>query len=315
MKKFLKSLLLFIFFAAFMYLLLLFLWGNDHLPQKIRPNLNYRIGSYGNMFSRLKEVKNTKNVDILFLGSSHTYRGFDTRIFEQEGLKVFNLGSSSQTPIQTNLLLDRYLDGLNPKMIIYDVYPGTLVSDGVESSVDIIANDKNDFRSIIMALKINNIKTYNTLIYAFIRDIFNLNSSFKESKYNAKRNDTYIKGGYVEKKIKCFKYVEYRQTQWNLNKKQLNNFKNIVSKIKKRNIKLILIYAPITSNKYNSYKNNAQIDSIMNNYAEYYNFNEILNLNDSLYFFDSHHLNQNGVDIFNKKIIEILSLKNNPIFQ
>jgi len=308
MKKFLKSLLFFTLFVTFTYSFLLFLWGNDRVPKKYKPNINYRIGSYGHMYSRLQEVKNTKNIDILFLGSSHSYRGFDTRIFEQKGLKVFNLGSSAQTPIQTNLLINRYLNELNPKMIIYDVYPGTLVGDGVESSLDIIANDRNDLQSIIMALKINNIKTYNTIIYAFIRDLFNLNSSFKEPKYRKKRNDTYIKGGYVEKEIKYFKYIEYSQRQWNLNKKQLNNFENIILKIKEKNIRLVLVYIPITPSKYSSYENNAQIDSVMNSYAEYYNFNEILNLNDSLHFFDSHHLNQKGVNIFNKKIIEILNL-------
>lgn len=43
------------------------------------------------------------------------------------------------------------------------------------------------------------------------------------------------------------------------------------------------------------------------NYGNYYNFNEILDLNDSLYFFDKFHLNQKGVEIFDRKLIKILS--------
>jgi hypothetical protein len=39
------------------------------------------------MYSRLSEIKNYKDIDILFLGSSHTYRGFDTRIFLDSGYK------------------------------------------------------------------------------------------------------------------------------------------------------------------------------------------------------------------------------------
>jgi len=78
-------------------------------------------------------------VDILFLGSSHSYRGFNPQYFS--GYKTFNLGSSAQTPIQTNLLLKRYLHQLNPKTIVYEVYPISLSIDGVESSSDIIAND------------------------------------------------------------------------------------------------------------------------------------------------------------------------------
>ena len=45
----------------------------------------------------------------------------------------------------------------------------------------------------------------------------------------------------------------------------------------------------------------------MRQYSEYYNFNEIITLNDTLYFYDSHHLNQDGVNIFNKKLIELLN--------
>lgn len=37
---------------------------------------------------------------------------------------------------------------------------------------------------------------------------------------------------------------------------------------------------------------------------------EIMNLNDSLYFYDSHHLNQIGVELFNEKLINILKEDN-----
>ena len=83
------------------------------------------------MFTRLKEVKTVKNVDILFLGSSHTYRGFDTSIFHDCGYSAFNLGSSSQTPIQTLTLANRYLKQLNPKLVVLEVYPGNFTGDGV----------------------------------------------------------------------------------------------------------------------------------------------------------------------------------------
>ena len=90
------------------------------------------------MLTRLNEVKNIKNIDILFLGSSHTYRGFDTRVFKKNGYNSFNLGSSSQSPIQTLTLTKRYLNQLNPKLIVYEVYPTTFTIDGIESSLDII---------------------------------------------------------------------------------------------------------------------------------------------------------------------------------
>ncbi|MFT3904611.1 MAG: hypothetical protein QM727_15675 [Niabella sp.] len=306
MRKFFKSILLFAMVVLIVYPFLIFLAGYFPIPQALKPNLSYRIVSSGYMFTRIKEAKQlNSNLDILFLGSSHSYRGFDPRNFR--GKNTFNLGSSSQTPIQTKILLERYLSSLKPKMVIYEVYPGSLSMDGVESSLDLIANDKNDFKSIKMAFELNNIKIYNTLIYAGIEDIFNINKNnvgpIKQGK------DTYISGGFVESEIRYYKFATPSTQEWNLKEKQLKVFNECIELLKKRNIKTILVYAPITAGLYNSYKNNDFVDSIFSSYQlEYLNFNKLIKLNDSLHFYDAHHLNQNGVELFNKKLIEILNL-------
>jgi hypothetical protein len=260
------------------------------------------------MYSRLSEIKKWGKVDILFLGSSHAYRGFDTRIFSKNGYKTFNLGSSAQSPAQTKVLLNRYLESLNPKLVIYEVYPDTFTIDGVESSLDIIANDKNDFNSLKMALEINNIKTYNTLIYGFTRDLLGLNESFFEPV--VKGNDKYVTGGFVEKEIRFYKPQKFEEKEIILNDYQLKIFSEIVEMLNNNNIELILVYAPIPKVNYNSYRNTNYFDKKMKGYSTYFNFNEIITLNDSLHFYDSHHLNQDGVEIFNKELIELLNENN-----
>jgi hypothetical protein len=304
MKKFISSSLFFLLFTSLFYLIFIFAWGG-YLPSIFKPNINYRIGSGGHMFSRLSEVENHKDVDILFLGASHDIRGFDTRIFLDNGYKSFNLGSSAQTPVQTKVLLKRYLESLNPELVIYEVYPFTFAIDGVESSLDIIANDANDSHSLKMALQINNIKTYNTLVYGVIRDLLGLNKSFSEN--IIKGNDKYISGGYVEKEIGFYQPKEFKKKEILLRDYQIESFSEIVKMVKNNNIELILVYAPIPMVNYNSYSNNHYFDSIMKSYSEYYNFNKMSTLNDSLHFYDSDHLNQNGVKIFNKKLIELLN--------
>jgi hypothetical protein len=295
--------LLFIPFSIVVYLLLIICWGN-YIPDEYKKNLNYEIGSYGHMYSRLQNIKDVNDVDILFLGSSHAYRGFDPRIFKQYGLNTFNLGSSSQTPIQTEILLRRYLDEINPKLIIYEVYPATFLSDGVESSLDIIANDRNDFESIKMALIQNHIKVYNTLIYGFYRDFFKKNINFKEEVVIG--DDTYIEGGFVEKKLQYFEPTEFDKEAWHFNDQQLKSFEKALLLIKERNIPFILVQAPITQAKYQSITNNSEFDDKIKKYGVYYNFNELIELNDELHFYNSHHLNQIGVQIFNTKLIEML---------
>jgi hypothetical protein len=300
MGKFLKSFLHFFFFASSFYLVVLFFWGN-FAHQRLKPNLNFNIGAYGHSFSRFIEARKTKDVDIMVVGSSHAYRGFDPRIFEKSNLSLFNLGSSSQTPFQTDVLLKRHLENIGPKVLVYEVYPGTFCADGIESSLDIISNDRNDWYSFNMVLELNHIKTYNTFLYAGMRDLLNFNSDFSETKIIGK--DTYID--------EYYKPTFNKKKQWNFKPDQFSVFREIVQFVKSKNIRLVLVYAPITSSLYNSYINNDSFDSIMKSFGpEYYNFNQLLNLEDSIYFYDSHHLNQFGVDAFNQELIDLLYQSN-----
>ena len=307
MKKFLQNLLLFLAFTVVCYLCSLFVWGSSYTLGKLKPNVNYQIGYSGHSFTRLKEVKEVHDIDILFLGSSHTYRGFDTRTFSNQGLKTFNLGSSSQSHIQTQLLLKRYIDSIRPKQIVYEVYPRSFMIDGVESGLDIISNDRNDKHSLEMAFNLNHIKTYNTLGYAYMRDVFSLNKSFEEKLQ--RDMDTYVSGGYVERQLQYFKPIPLPELEIELNDAQWNSFLENIALIREANIEVIFVYAPITPSLYDSYTNNDYFNTLMKSQGTYYNFNEILSMDDSLHFYDSHHLNQKGVDIFNKELLDILNKK------
>ncbi|HMO32790.1 MAG TPA: hypothetical protein PKE63_03250 [Lacibacter sp.] len=303
MKNFILKVIIFLLFSSIFHIVAVSIWGR-YAPISFKPNISYRIGSYGHLFTRLSELKKYGEVDILFLGSSHAYRGFDTRIFAEKGYKTFNLGSSAQTPVQTKVLLDRYLDKLNPRLVIYEVYPATFFIDGVESSLDLIANDKNDFNSLKMALKINNIKTYNTLLYGFTRDLLGLNANYKEP--IIKDNDKYIPGGFVEKEINYYQPEDFEKKEVYLRDYQIRSFSEIIQMLTEKGIKIVLVYAPIPKANYESYINMSYFDSVMQEYSTYYNFNKIIALNDSLHFYDSHHLNQNGIRIFNKALIELM---------
>lgn len=303
MKKFLISFTKFICITVFTYPILLLIWGLV-VPYWFQSNLSFKIGGYGHMNTRIKELKKINHgLDILFLGSSHCYRGFDTRIFDKKGLKTFNLGSSAQTPMQTHLLLERYLDNLKPKKIIYEVFPNTFMSDGVESSTDILSNDVIDELSFNMAIEINHIKTYQTLFYAWVAQNLNIYSKFTEDK--RKRDDHYIKGGFVEKELSYLSPPNDKTVRKiKLNDNQFDYFVKTVQKIQDKGYELILVFAPVS--RYLRYSNIDYYDSLMSNYAKYYNFNNLVSLNDTLHFYDTHHLNQVGVEIFNKKLIEEL---------
>ena len=51
-----------------------------------------------------------------------------------------------------------------------------------------------------------------------------------------------------------------------------------------------------------------QYSATLASYAEYYDFNLLIDLDDNSHYFDHHHLNQIGVNLFNEKLIEVLNL-------
>lgn len=308
MKKFLIRFVLFIFFASVTYGVGVFIWKEIGYS-RFKGNINYRIGAYGNMYTRVREIPSFQNVDVLFLGSSHAYRGFDVRIFESAGLTCFNLGSSAQTPIQTHVLLSRYLDLLNPKIVVYEVYPKTFCLDGVESSADIIANDVNDWNSLSMLWETKNVKVLNTLVYAFTCDLMGLNKDFKEPWIKEGNEDMYVSGGYVEKKVLFNNPTEYSDNHWTFNPSQIAKFELILEVLKSKSIQTYLVFNPITTPYYASFDNKNEFDSLMSGYGDYYNFNGVIDLDDSLHFYDNNHMNQYGVHIFNKELIKLIEKK------
>jgi hypothetical protein len=305
MKKFITSTLLFLIIPILTYIIFICLQGDYSLNVLKKDIYYYPLGTYGHTYTRLNEAKQVKNVDVLFLGSSHAYRGFDTRIFKNAGYKTFNLGTTAQTPIETRVLLKRYIKDFNPKLIVFEVFQETFTKDGVESSLDILANDKNDINSVKMAFCLNSKLTYNSLIYSFYRQILKKNICKEERNRGF---DHYIDGGFVEKDIMYFKdSVQYYTQAWIWNEEQFDVFEEILSDLKEKNIKTIIVQLPINKVLYDSYTNNYYFDSIMQKYGNYYNYNTLIELDDSLHFFDDDHMNQLGVSIFNNEFIEILN--------
>lgn len=269
------------------------------------------MGSAGHLNTKLKEAKKTEApIDYLVLGSSHAYRSFDGRNFERYGLSGINMGSSRQSHMVTGVLLKRYLDDLQPKLVIYEVYPNIFNGDGVESALDIIANDRNDALTAKLTLDQNHLKVYNTFIYGAYRDVFDLNKNFVEPLI--KGEDQYITGGFVAKEMRYFKGVEVTPSTVRLTDSQLAAFEENISILKERNINYVLVQAPFVKVLYNSFRNNKKLDSTLASYGTYYNYNERMQLNDTLHFYDANHLNQSGVNLFNEAFYrEVLQ----PYFQ
>lgn len=303
MKKFIKSILIFIPIALLGYSLILFLWSNLIPYDAFKKNMNYKLGSYGHLNTRLKEADTVSNIDILILGSSHAYRGFDPRIFDANEISIFVMGSSSQTPIQAVGLVKEYVPRIKPAMVIYEVYPGIFQNDGVESSLDVIANHRLNWNDVLMAFRINHLKAYNALINDLFRECFGLNNDFNEPKQT--KEDLYVNNGFVEK-LSFERSIDGRSNTgpYKPKDKQLKAFEEVIQYVKGQGIPILLVQVPITKALYEAKTNNDEIDSMLSSYSDYHNFNGVINLNDSIDFYDKHHLSQSGVEKFNRLFIK-----------
>jgi hypothetical protein len=299
MKQFLKNSVLFSFLAVISYLIILILWVT-FFPQSFQKNLRYGL-STGNLNERLIEADTVTKVDVLIIGSSHAYRGYDTRIFKEKGIIAFNLGSSAQTPIQSKLMIEQYIDKMKPKLILYDIYPEVFCLDGVESNLDFISNfGKIESSLIRQSIKTKNIKVYNTLFYSLFQRYTNFLPFFEKKIVNDKSN--YISGGYVQTLNSSKPKTDYEATKNNMLPYQLDAFCETLKLLDKKNIPFILVQSPLRKNFYNSITNNNEVDTFFRSKGNYFNFNELISIDDDFYA-DERHLNQKGVTYFNSDLL------------
>lgn len=304
MKRFVLRSVLFLMALAIGYCFLILLWGM-YAPAWTQKNLVYKLGHKGHSYTRFREVKSAGDIDILFIGSSLCMRGFDPRIFEKQGYKTFNLGSGGQSPVQSLWLLKQHVGHLKPELVVVEVNPYVLSRDGVEPGLDLISNHDFDFSLAGMVVTTRNVKILNTLIYSMMRQKLGLNDGFTEDRI--KNDDTYVNGGFVEKKIERFDVDQFwREERYILGPVdyQMQALIEIVELLNEKKIRHLLVQPPVTSFLLKEHQKAFAVDTFFASTGNYINFNPHTYLNDTLHFFDSRHLNQEGVEIFNEVFIE-----------
>lgn len=311
MKKFLIRSVFYMIFLALGYILLAGVWGAV-MPQPVRKNLPYKFGGKGFLFSRLQELKNTRDIDILFVGSSLSIRGFDPRIFDKYGYRTFNLGSGGQTPLQSEWLIKKYLTQLNPRLVIIEVNPYTLSRDGVEPALDLISNHHFDPGLATMVLHTTNIKVLNAYIYSLWHELSGAKRNTVEK--STKGEDTYIAGGFVEQQLTRFHPSKFKESEKQLLGPlpvQEKALENLVNHIKENNIPLLLVQPPVSKFFLHQHPGAFDSDPFYQSLGTYYNFNHLHLLIDTVHFSDSRHLNREGVGIFNEYLIKNTLSKEN----
>lgn len=305
MRGFLIDLLKWTGLAAVAYVVLLIAAGTVSRFGADR-NLKYMRGSDEMLFNRVRDIDTTAAYDILVTGSSHAYRGFDPRIFDRHGLRLFNLGSSAQTPAQARVLLDHHLLRVHPRLVIMEVYPKAMDHPGIESALDVVSNDRIDLSTVRMALATRHIAVLNTLIYATFRQLAGLDRDRVEPELRA-NGDRYIRGGYVQRGDTTFRLGRTEPfAQWTPLPAQQRRFTENVELIRSTGAQVVLVHTPVMPGHRLAPTAQAEFNAFCTGLAPYLDMSELFAPTDTALFYDGHHLTQRGVDRFNAALIERL---------
>lgn len=309
MYIFLKKIILFTLSLIISYLLIIVLILTTNTNNYFF-NLKSVKGGYGHSLLRFKEAKSYGKIDLLFIGSSHSYRSFDPSFFDKNNIKSFNLGSSRQTPINSYYLVKEYYNYLKPKKAIIEVFWGVFQNDGQESFIDIVSNSDISINHFLMLLKLPSLSSFNSFIYNSLQNIISENQIQKDIE-----NDKYISGGYVENSLEINKSLNSLKKikKSRLNKKQMNFQKKhltlLITFLKQKKCEPILVLAPVPIEFKSSFQDydvfiNEITELSKKNKIKFLDFTNDLSKYDSEYdFYDINHLSNNGVKKFNTELI------------
>lgn len=323
MKRFLRHITLFLAVGTLLYLPAVWIIGHAGL----QANVKYIPGNYGMMGLRMDELNKLclhNTPDLLFIGSSHCYRTFDTRVYDSAGYHSFNLGSSNQTPKQTFALLSLYLQHFSPDLVVIEVHPDIMENSGDESAIDIVSNTKLFAPIRDMALSQKSLRVFNTMCCSFVERVLHngtIHPGDSIVNVGTQSGDTtvfvdfkYIKGGFVEVSPYCYKPIPLKPKTIEVRDDQMEYLKLCLWLLDYHSTPYMLVEVPCTRNLYQSYTNHVDFEKKMRSLvyldSEYLNLNEDQRLtsllDDTTCFFDDDHLNQKGVSIFNKFFIQCI---------
>ena len=296
MKRLLKHTILFALVAIVAYPVLLCLLGDLGWVRTARTEMANR----GFLNSRIKDIRNYHNVDVLFLGSSHCYRTFDTRFYRSHGISCFNLGSSNQTPVQTYVLLKAYLDSINPRFVVFEVHPDIMKNDGIECAVDLLMNTPMTCEATKMAWRTGNMKVINTWLYSlYNQKVCHRLECFHEEP--TMDDAEYIPGGYVEINTKEFERKRYSRHNLFIRPEQMEALKQCLNLLKERDIPYMLVEVQDAYQLRSAFKNHEWFENKMKALGPYRY--KLLPLVDTVRFCNSNHLFKPGIELFNQDFV------------
>ena len=305
--------------AAVAYVAFALLVGNLGLENRVPNTLNL-TGEFDRSLLRFREAETSEPVDVVFLGSSHTYRGFDPRIFKAEGMSAFNLGSSAQTPLNSYRVIKRYIETLQPKVLVFESYWGVFESpNGSEASINIACNAPASLDFLTMTLQSHDVRAVNSVLTNYGKRMLHPLTQAQQIDFG---RDVYVQGGYSETSRPSTARAEVAKLKpysSSIAQVQVDYLKEIVELCKANDCQVVLARTPVTKEYFENLENYEEVTEPIQAFAQrhellFHDFNldmqsGALQLDTEAHFYDKNHLNQAGVEVFNPFLIEWMAEK------
>jgi hypothetical protein len=299
LRKILVNGLLFMITALSVYLILfaiLFFIAPGGIPLIYRTSKG-NVWEGGGTYVKFREFNCNEKWDIVILGSSHAYRGYDPRIFAEKGYKTFNLGTSDQNMMCSYYIAKNYLNRSNCRMVILDLYDRVFTQQNLESMSDVVHNITSDKAAFQVAMS--------------SRDIRGLNM-FTLRQFNKLRpplnTDTagFIRGFFPTNTYLTPPAKKRIVWTYHTNKFQIDYLRKLIEYLQSEGIQLVLaehpMPAPYTPQDHKLFV--SDIQKIADEYqVPYLDYMKDSSMTGIRYFADETHLNVEGVTAYNNKLI------------
>lgn len=259
---------------------------------------NYVPRKGGQELHAFRDYRRDSTYQVLVLGSSHAYRGYDPSIFTSEDLSCFNFGTSSQNSLVANHLLDHYIDIHPQQLVIIDVYAGMFEGQGMESILRMVVHEPSSEAAADLVVKSADLRSVNT----WVKRMANINEK-----------DEYWAGGYQGSGYTLIpdtlKELKELPGPYSPNPLFFAELEDLIMRIYEAGAEVVLVSHPMPPLPDYDERHAAFLDDL-NEVVEATGVPHIDRTFDDGYefwhFADENHLNQAGVDIFNPVLIEDL---------
>jgi hypothetical protein len=253
----------------------------------------------GPVFQKFTAWNASKHYDVLVLGSSHAYRGYDPALFAQVGYTCVNLGSSAQSVANSYHLLRAYAQASKVGLVLLDVYDVTLEVEDLESTSDLVANVGDHATAARLALGLGEPRALNLFALRL----------WEQHTPPYYRDSTCEDSGYCHRADSVSGPVNYNHRPFDPRQEQVDALRACARLCQERGIPLVMVTHPYpkSASRPRHAACNAIVAPIARSFGvPYLDHAFDHDLHDQHHFYDHNHMNRAGVGLFNPKLIQEL---------